>query len=188
MHESSPQGRTLTYQITQLIGQLQQLVHGPNWSYRLEEVHTLLAALADAWACHQHRWYEPMLEVPAGQGTEDYPRPRGLPTTCYPVECPYTRAELHALFVVACQGDVERGGRYDAHRAAINLWTQPWPPESTTPSTDDSTLVGTWYFRWGDAPGLWQIELDEGHTLAELGQALGALEDRALGHVKHGGM
>jgi hypothetical protein len=178
----------LTYQITRLIGQLQQLVHGPNRSYRLGEMHMLLGALADAWVCHQHRWHEPMLKASWGQGTEDYPRPRGLPTTYHPIDYRYTHAELHALFAVACQEDVERGERYDAHRAAINLWTQLWPLEWTAPSTDDSTLVGTWYFRWGDAPVLWHIELDEGHTLAELDQALGALEDRALGHVKHGGM
>jgi hypothetical protein len=80
MHESSPQGRTVTYQITQLIGQLQQLVQGASWSYRLEEIHTLLGAWADAWACHQRQVHEPMLEALWGQGAEDYPRPRGLPT------------------------------------------------------------------------------------------------------------
>ena len=50
----------------------------------------------------------------------------------------------------------------------------------------DSALLGTFYFRWGEQPGLWEIETEEGFTLEDLMGALGRLELQALGYVKHG--
>jgi hypothetical protein len=83
---------------------------------------------------------------------------------------------------------VEHGGYYDACSAAINLWTRPWPQEWIVPRADDSALKGTFHFAWGNPPGLWQIETDEGCTLADLLRELGQLELKALGHRKHGDM
>lgn len=47
-------------------------------------------------------------------------------TTRHPVEFPYTRPELEALFRDARDHDVEQGGRYDARSAAINVWSHHW--------------------------------------------------------------
>ena len=47
-------------------------------------------------------------------------------TARHPVDFPYTRPELEALFRYAHEHDVERGGRYDARSAAINLWSHHW--------------------------------------------------------------
>ncbi len=44
-------------------------------------------------------------------------------STCHAVAFPYTCPELDALFGYAPEHDVERGGRYDARSAAINLWS-----------------------------------------------------------------
>jgi hypothetical protein len=92
------------------------------------------------------------------------------------------------LFAVASWEDVEHGGCYDACSAAINLWTHPWPQEWHVPRSDDSTLKGTFHFAWGNPPGLWQVEADEGSTLADLLRELGQLELKALGHLRHGDM
>ena len=52
-------------------------------------------------------------------------------TTRHPVDFAYTRPELEALFAYARQHDVERGGRYDARSAAINLWSHHWANDAT---------------------------------------------------------
>lgn len=41
------------------------------------------------------------------------------------------------------------------------------------------------YFRWGDAPALDEIEMDEGFSPEDLLPELGRLEFKALGYVKH---
>jgi hypothetical protein len=104
-------------------------------------------------------------------------------TTRHPVDFAYTRQELEALFRYANVHDVEQGGCYDARSAAVNLWSHHWQHPATH---HDSELIGTFYFRWGDAPALWQIETDEAFTLEDLLRELGCLELNALGWVKHG--
>ena len=104
-------------------------------------------------------------------------------TTRHPVAFAYTRPGLEALFAYARAYDVERGGRYDARSAAINLWSHHWANDATW---EESETIGTLYFRWGDAPALWLIETDAGFTLEDLLAALGRLELAALGYVKHG--
>jgi hypothetical protein len=103
-------------------------------------------------------------------------------TTRHPVACPYTRAELEALFQYTRDHDVERGGRYDARSAAINLWSHHWANDAAREASD---VIGTFYVRW-DPPVLWLIETDEGFGFEDLMAALGRLELDALGYVKHG--
>lgn len=121
-------------------------------------------------------------QVPAAHA----PRPCGFTTTPHSTDLRYTVPELKALFDVARREDVEWGGRYDARRAAINLWTQPWPQGCLSPLTGESTLLGTWYFQGGTAPRLWQISTDAEATLTDLLQELGGLELKALWRLKHG--
>jgi hypothetical protein len=104
-------------------------------------------------------------------------------TTPHPVDFPYTRLELEALFQYARAHDVENGGRYDARAAAINLWSHHWQHPATR---EESDVIGTFYVRWAPTPRLWQIETDEGFSLEDLMQELGRLELAALGYVKHG--
>jgi hypothetical protein len=104
-------------------------------------------------------------------------------TTRYPVDFPYTRQELEALFHYAREHDVERGGRYDARSACIILWSHHWLNDATRA---ESETIGSFYVRWGDTPALWEIETDEGFGLEDLMQELGRLELQALGYVKHG--
>jgi hypothetical protein len=104
-------------------------------------------------------------------------------TTRHPVDFPYTRAELEALFRYANEHDVEQGGRYDARSAAVNIWSHHWQHPATH---RDSDILGSFYFDWGDHPRLWAIEADEGFTLDDLMQELGRFELQALGSVKHG--
>jgi hypothetical protein len=68
----------------------------------------------------------------------------------------------------------------------MNLWIRPWPLEWNVPLADDSALRGTFHFAWGNPHGLWQVETDNGLTLADLLQELGQLELKALGRLKHG--
>ena len=103
--------------------------------------------------------------------------------TPHPVDFPYTRPEQEALFAQARAADVDQGGRYDARSAAINLWSHHWQHPATH---HDSALLGTFYFAWGEPPCLWQIETEEGFTLEDLMGALGRLELKALGYIKHG--
>jgi hypothetical protein len=104
-------------------------------------------------------------------------------TTRHPVDFPYTRQELETLFAYARAHDVERGGRYDARSAAVNVWSHHWQHPATR---EESEIIGSFYFRWGDTPALWEIETDEGFGLEDLLQELGRLELAALGYVKHG--
>jgi hypothetical protein len=104
-------------------------------------------------------------------------------TARHRVDFPYTRPELEALFRYAHEHDVEHGGRYDARSAAINLWSHHWQHPATQV---ESETIGTFYYRWGDAPALWEIETDAGFSLDDLMQELGRLELQALGYVKHG--
>jgi hypothetical protein len=104
-------------------------------------------------------------------------------TTRHPVDFAYTRPELEALFHYARTHDVEQGGRYDARSAAIILWSHHWLHPATR---EESETIGSFYFRWGDTPTLWEIETDEGFSLEDLLPELGRLELQALGRVKHG--
>jgi hypothetical protein len=104
-------------------------------------------------------------------------------STPHAVEFRYTRREQEALFHVAHQEDVEAGGRYDARGGAIIIWSHHWLNRATR---DESDIIGTFYFRWGEMPVLWQIETDEGFSLEDLMQELGRLELKALGVLKHG--
>lgn len=104
-------------------------------------------------------------------------------STRHPVDFAYTRQELDALFRYAHEHDVEKGGRYDARSAALNVWSHHWANDATR---EESEIIGTFYVRWSDAPALWEIETDEGFSLEDLMQELGRWELRALGYVKHG--
>jgi hypothetical protein len=104
-------------------------------------------------------------------------------STMYRVDFRYTRPELEALFRYAHEHDVEKGGRYDARSAAVNIWSHHWQHPATMEASD---TIGTFYFRWGDTPALWKIETNEGFSLEDLMHELGRLELQALGYVKHG--
>jgi hypothetical protein len=104
-------------------------------------------------------------------------------TTSHSVNLPYEHRELVALFGQAVREDVERGGRYDARSDVINVWSQPWIPHSLRST---STVMGTFYCRWGRANTIYQIESDRGFSLETLLQELCVLELKALGRVKHG--
>jgi hypothetical protein len=104
-------------------------------------------------------------------------------TTRHPVDFAYTRQELDALFRVAREHDVEKGGTYDARSACIILWSHHWLNDATRA---ESETIGSFYARWTDPPVLWLIETDEGFSLDDLMQELGRLELEALGRVKHG--
>jgi hypothetical protein len=79
--------------------------------------------------------------------------------------------------------DVETGGRYDARRAALHLWSHCWSNDATR---DDPEPMGTFYVRWGEENGIWLIQTEAGYTLDELLQELGRLERIALDHMVHG--
>jgi hypothetical protein len=104
-------------------------------------------------------------------------------TTRQTVEFQYTRQELEALFELARQEDVEQGGRYDARSAAINVWSHHWQHPATRAESD---IIGTFYVQWAPTPMLYQVDTAEGFSLEDLLQALGRLELKALGWVKHG--
>jgi hypothetical protein len=104
-------------------------------------------------------------------------------TTRHPVECPYTPQELEALFRYANDHDVDKGGRYDARSAAVNIWSHHWLHPGTK---EESETIGTFYVHWAPTPMLYQIETDEGFSLEDLRQELGRWELQALGYVKHG--
>ena len=104
-------------------------------------------------------------------------------TTRHPVDFPYSRQELDALFRYAHDHDVEKGGRYDARSACIILWSHHWLTDATR---TESETIGSFYVRWTDPPTLWEIETDEGFSLEDLMAELGRLELQALGYVKHG--
>jgi hypothetical protein len=104
-------------------------------------------------------------------------------TTRHPIDFAYTRQELEALFRYAHDHDVEKGGRYDARSAAINLWSHHWQHPATREASD---ILGTFYVHWAPEPQLYEIETDEGFSLEDLMQELGRLELNAIGRVKHG--
>jgi hypothetical protein len=104
-------------------------------------------------------------------------------TTRHPVDFPYTRPELDALFRYANDHDVERGGHYDARSAAINVWPHHWQHPATR---EESETIGTFYVHWAPTPRLYEIDIDEGFSLEDLMAELGQLEWQALGYVKHG--
>jgi hypothetical protein len=104
-------------------------------------------------------------------------------TTRHPVEFPYTRPELEALFRYANEHDVDKGGRYDARSAAVIMWSHHWAHPATK---EASETIGTFYVHWAPTPRLYEIETDEGFTLEDLMQELGRWELQALGYVKHG--
>ena len=106
-----------------------------------------------------------------------------MSTTRHPVDFPYTRPELEALFQYARDHDVERGGRYDARSACLLLWSHHWLNPATR---DASEIIGSFYVRWTDPPVLYAIETDEGFSLEDLMAELGRLERPAFGYVKHG--
>jgi hypothetical protein len=105
--------------------------------------------------------------------------------TPHPVDFPYTRQDLEALFQHAREHDVARGGRYDARSAAIHLYPHHRGHDATK---DASETIGTFYVDWTPTPRLYEIVTDEGFTLDDLMRELGRLERHALGAVKHGQM
>jgi hypothetical protein len=104
-------------------------------------------------------------------------------TTRHPVDFPYARPELDALFQYARDHDVEKGGRYDARSACIILWSHHWLNDATRVGSE---TIGSFYVRWTDPPTLWEIETDKGFILEDLMAELGRLELQALGRVKQG--
>jgi hypothetical protein len=104
-------------------------------------------------------------------------------STRHAVDFAYTRPELEALFRYARAHDVEKGGRYDARSAAINVWSHHWLNNATR---EESETIGTFYVSWALTPRLYKIECDAGFGLEDLMGALGWLELGALGYVKHG--
>ena len=104
-------------------------------------------------------------------------------STVHQVDFPYTRQELLAVFALAVDEDVEKGGRYDARWKVINVWSHPWTSRAIRA---ESTLMGTFYCKWGAENRVHQIEADAGFSLNVLLQELGVLEMKALGTVKHG--
>ena len=104
-------------------------------------------------------------------------------TIRHPVEFAYTRQELEALFRLANEEDAEKGGRYDARSAAINIWSHHRQERATW---EESDTVGTLYFHWAPTPMLHEIQMDGDFDLEDLLQELGTLELNALGRVKYG--
>jgi hypothetical protein len=104
-------------------------------------------------------------------------------TTRHPVDFAYTTQELQTLFRYAHAHDVEKGGRYDARSAAVNIWSHHWAHPATK---EESETLGTFYVHWAPTPRLYEIETDAGFSLEDLMQELGRLELQALGWVKHG--
>jgi hypothetical protein len=106
-----------------------------------------------------------------------------MKTTKHLVDFRYTRPQLLQLFTIANQEDIEKGGRYDARSAAINVWSHHWRHEATR---YDSETIGTFYVHWGDENRIWCIETDAGFGLDDLLRELATLEQKALGYCIHG--
>jgi hypothetical protein len=85
-------------------------------------------------------------------------------TTRYPVDFPYTFQEFNALFRYADEHAVERGGRYDAGSAAVNIWSHHWRRPATR---EESETIGTFYLHW-DPSVLFESEIDEGFRREDL--------------------
>ena len=106
-----------------------------------------------------------------------------MKTTKHPVDLRYTAQQLQALFTVANREDVDKGGRYDARSAAINIWSHSWINEATR---YDSEMMGSFYVYWAEENRMWCIETDLGFVLDDLLVELGVLECKAFGHLVHG--
>ena len=104
-------------------------------------------------------------------------------TAAFPVEWRYTHDELLRLFQATAHGDVDKGGRYDARGAALNIWSHFWINDATH---HDSSIIGSFYVHWADAHCIYAVECDHGFDLADLQHELALLEEAALGYVKHG--
>ena len=57
----------------------------------------------------------------------------------------YERHELHSLFDLADDEDVEKGGRYDARGGAIHVWSHHWAHPATRA---ESEMMGSFYVDW----------------------------------------
>jgi hypothetical protein len=55
MEKAHTQDLPLEHEMTELLEALQQAVQGPTFSYRLEEVHTLVVRLLACWTRYQQR-------------------------------------------------------------------------------------------------------------------------------------
>jgi hypothetical protein len=95
----------------------------------------------------------------------------------------YTREDLQAIFDLAYEEDVERGGRYHGRSGTINIYTHPWDNEMMRL---ESTLIGSFSAAWGQGNLIWQIDVEEGFSLDDLLEDLGTLEEKALGRKIHG--
>src|SRR5919106_2852981 len=96
-------------------------------------------------------------------------------TTRHPVDFPYTRPELEALFQTAYAQDQALGGRSGVRPAAdhsewlpaIRHWLAWWQSQEATTGArqghtwEESEPMGAFLVRWGEAPTLWQIEVYE---------------------------
>jgi hypothetical protein len=105
-----------------------------------------------------------------------------MQTTAHHVTLAYSREELLALFTLAREADVERGGRYDARSGCIHVWTHRWDVPA---AKQESALMGTLYVNWVTET-VWKIDCEEGFGLADLLRELAVLEAQALGYRKHG--
>jgi hypothetical protein len=105
-----------------------------------------------------------------------------MDSTSHNVNLRYERHELHALFDLADDEDVEKGGRYDARGGAIHIWSHHWAHQATRA---ESEMMGSFYANWMDET-IGRIECDEGFALDDLLHELAILEQKALGYVKHG--
>jgi hypothetical protein len=103
--------------------------------------------------------------------------------TAIEVEYRYTREDLKALFDLAYEEDVERGGRYDGRSGAINVYTHPWDHETMR---QESILMGSFSAAWGQGNLIWQVEAAEGFSVETLLEELGRLEEKAVGRKIHG--
>jgi hypothetical protein len=120
--------------------------------------------------------------------------------TRHEVTFPYTKEEREALFRLAYADGLARDGRYRVRPVAdrsewlpaVRQWISWWQYQDDMTgamrghSWEESDLMGAFLVRWGEAPAVRQIEVQEDYTLQEVLQALGRLELQALHDVKHG--
>jgi len=118
--------------------------------------------------------------TPESEADETWLAPQA---TAIEVEYRYTREDLKALFDLAYEEDVERGGRYDGRSGAINVYTHPWDHETMR---QESTLMGSFSAAWGQGNLIWQVEAEEGFSVEALLEELGRLEEKAVGRKIHG--
>lgn len=99
------------------------------------------------------------------------------------VELPYDRARMNALFDIAKELDLDKGGRYGSRQAAIQIWTHPWVPRVLA---RESTHMTTLFFHWGDPGYLYAIDVMEHFDSDAALSELARLETLALGQVMYG--